>query len=278
MRLDAHHHLWRFIPADYPWIDPADGVLRRDFLLDELAVALDGGGVSRSLAVQARQSLDETCWLLGLAGRSRRLAGVVGWLPLQDPDLEDILAPLLTGGRLLGVRHVVQDEADPGFLLRPAVARGLALVERHGLAYDLLLRPGQLDQAIACVDAHPGLRFVLDHGAKPPLAGGDLAGWERGLRELARRPNLACKLSGLVTETAGPGWQVDDLVPVFAVLCTAFTPQRLMFGSDWPVCLAASGYRRWVEAVEVLIAPLTSGERAAIWSGTASSWYRLPED
>lgn len=275
MIIDAHHHLWRFAPAQYGWIAPGDTALRQDFLLPELERACAANHIDRTVAVQARQSLDETCWLLGLAARSPRIAGVVGWVPLADPDLADVLAPLVAGGRLKGVRHAVQGEANPAFLLRPEITRGLRALPACDLAYDLLVLHHQLGQAAACVDGHPRLHFVLDHAAKPPYASGDLIAWERDLRELARRPNVWCKLSGLATETGGRRWNAGTLSRSVEVLLDAFGPRRLLFGSDWPVCLLATGYDRWLATVQGFIAALSTDERAAILGGNATTVYRL---
>jgi L-fuconolactonase len=271
--IDAHHHLWRFDPPQYDWIAPGDQVLRRDFILPELDAACAEAGVDGTVAVQARQSLDETLWLLGLARRSRRIRGVVGWVPLADPALADLLAGLAAGPRtLVGVRHVVQGEADPAFLLRPDIARGIGRLAGAGLVYDLLVREHQLGQAIACVDAHPDVTFVLDHAAKP--GPGDLSAWSAGIRDLARRANVHCKLSGLALE-AGLDWSVAGLRCAVGVLLEAFGPGRLLYGSDWPVCLLATGYCRWLAAVEELIASCTAAERAAILGGNATTVYRL---
>lgn len=275
MIIDAHHHLWRFDPAEYGWIGESDHALRRDFALPELHAELAAAGVAGTVAVQARQSLEETAWLLGLAGGSPRIRGVVGWVPLADPAIDEHLAALTADRRLVGVRHVVQGESDPRFLLRPAIARGLAALPGRGLAYDLLVREHQLPQAIACVDAHPDLRFIVDHAAKPDFRAG-LEPWAGRMRELARRPSVWCKLSGLALE-AGAGWTVDRLRPWIDVLLEAFGPSRLMFGSDWPVCLLATGYGRWLESVRTLIAGLTVDERAAILGRTAVTAYRLED-
>jgi L-fuconolactonase len=270
--IDAHHHLWRCDPADYPWIGANDLVLRRDFGATELEAACSETGVDGTVVVQARQTLGETRWLLDQASRSPRILGVVGWVPLQDPALPGILERIAEPA-LVGVRHVVQDEPDPDFLLRPAVARGIDLLAGRGLVYDLLVRAAQLPQAIRCVDAHPAQRFVLDHAAKPDFTEG-LEPWAGRIRDLARRPNVCCKISGLATEM-GLGWTPDRLRPWVDVLLDAFGPGRLLFASDWPVCLLATGYQRWFDGVAMLIAGLTAGERAAVLGDNAVAAYRL---
>lgn len=271
MIIDAHHHLWRFDPQEYGWITEADSALRRDFLLPELDATLGEAGVGGCIAVQARQSVGETAWLLGLACRSQRIRGVVGWAPLGDPGLADLLDGF--SGPLVGLRHVVQEEADPHFMLRPAFAAGLREIARRGLCYDLLLRHHQLEQAIATVDAHPQLRFVLDHIAKPDFTIPPTT-WADRIRELAKRPNVCCKLSGVASEI-GPAWQETRIAPWLDVVIAAFGPGRLLFGSDWPVCLPATSYRRWLGAVRDAIAGFSVAERDAILGGNAATVYRL---
>jgi len=274
MLIDAHHHLWRFDPRQYDWISANDRVLRRDFLVPEWEALCAAHGIERTIVVQARQTLDETRWLLELAARSQRIAGVVGWVPLADPLLPELLVPLMADRRLKAVRHVVQGESDPDFLLHPMIAAGLRALAPHGLAYDLLVRHHQLNQATACVDAHPELRFVLDHAAKPPSVTDHLSIWARDLRTLAQRPNVWCKLSGLATELIG-SHDPTALARSIAVVLEAFGPQRVLFGSDWPVCLLATGYGCWLNTVREHLAPLTSTERAAIFGGNAVIAYRL---
>ncbi len=275
MIIDAHHHLWRFDPVEFAWIGADDHALRRDFTLPDLQSELSASGIDGSVAVQARQNLTETMWLLAMARRSPLIRGVVGWVPLADPAVGEILSMLAEDPRLVGVRHVVQGEADPEFLLRPGIARGIACLAEHDLVYDLLVRDHQLPQAIACVDAHPSVRFTLDHAGKPSFRSG-LEPWASRIHELARRPNVFCKLSGLATE-AGPDWSIHQLRPWVEVLINAFGPRRLLFGSDWPVCLLATSYTRWLDAVRAQIVGLTTDERAAVLGGTARSIYLLKD-
>ncbi|MEI6387345.1 MAG: amidohydrolase family protein [Spirochaetota bacterium] len=275
MIIDAHHHLWRYSPGEYPWISEGDHAIGRDFGLSELHAELDAAGVAGTIAVQARQSLDETRWLLDLAAASGRIFGVVGWAPIAEPGIGDLLDSL-GEPRLVALRHVVQDEADPDFLLRPAFARGLAALPARCLAYDLLVKPGQLPMVIACVDDHPMLRFVVDHAAKPDFSGGAPAfeSWARDMRALAERPNVYCKLSGLALE-AGPAWSVEMLRPVFDLLLECFGPSRLLFGSDWPVCLLVTSYIQWLATIGVLIETLTETEKASVLGQSARRAYRL---
>jgi L-fuconolactonase len=272
--IDAHHHLWQFDPVAYDWIGPADLPLRRDFVLPELTAMATESGLAGTIAVQARQSLEETTWLLDLARQQPLIRGVVGWVPLIADDLPAILDALPTGP-LVGVRHVVQGEADPGFLQRPLIERGLREIARRGLTYDILIKAHQLPQAIACVERFPGLRFVLDHGGKPDIRKAGLATWQAGLRTLARYPNVACKLSGLVTEADPATWNAAQLTPYATIILEAFGPQRVLFGSDWPVCLLGTSHRHWLATVRDWIDHLSPTEQAAILGDNAVTWYRL---
>jgi L-fuconolactonase len=274
MRIDAHVHFWRYDPAGYGWIDGALAPLRRDFLPDDLAplaAAADVGGV---VAVQARQSLAETAFLLDLAERHPLVRGVVGWVDLQADDAPAQMARF-RGRPLVGVRHVVQDEPDDAFLLRPAFVRGIAALEDHGLAYDLLIRPRQLAAAEALCARCPRQRFVLDHLAKPDIAHGGLAAWEPGLRALAERPNVLAKLSGLVTEADWTSWTDETLRPYLDVAWDAFGPERLMIGSDWPVCTVAGEYGRVAGAVVSYLGGRPTRERDAVLGDNAARFWNL---
>ncbi|MEU6729948.1 amidohydrolase family protein [Nonomuraea wenchangensis] len=275
-RIDAHHHVWDLSARPHDWLDPEPmAPVRRTFTLDDLAGPAAAAGVSRTVLVQVLADLDETREFLGLAAASELVAGVVGWVDLTAPDVAGTLAALPPG--LVGVRHGVQSEPDPAWLNRPDVRRGLAAVEAAGLAYDLLTLPHQLPAAIDTVRALPGLTFVLDHLSKPPIASGELEPWRSRVRELAALPNVFCKLSGMVTEADWAAWRVGDLRPYAEVVLEAFGPERVMFGSDWPVCLLAAEYAQVTEAAEELCAGLTEGERAEVFAGTARRAYQLPE-
>lgn len=278
--VDAHHHLWDFAVRDQDWIDPRwMARIRRDFSPADLAAAVEGTGVRSTVLVQTVAVPAETPEMLAVAAGSDLVAGVVGWVDLTAPDVADRLARLAAapgGDRLVGVRHLVQAEADPRWLCRPDVRRGLAAVAAADLAYDLLVLPHQLPAAAETVRALPQLRIVLDHLAKPPVATGALEPWAGRLRELAAAPNVTAKLSGLVTEATWAGWTVADLRPYTDVAVAAFGPDRLMYGSDWPVCLlAAEDYRQVLGAAEQLTAGLSAAERAAVFGGTARQVYRL---
>jgi len=272
--LDSHHHLWRYDPARLPWIGDGMPALKRDYGAADLEAAIAGTGVERTLLVHAQQNVEETEWMLEVARAHPRIAGVVGWVPLADPGVEATLARLAVDPRLRGVRHIVHDEPDERFILRDDFNRGVARLRGLGLVYDVLIFAAHLPHAIAFVDRHPDQPFVVDHVAKPTIrtAAFDRA-WAEGLRELARRPHVTCKLSGMVTEVRDPGWSSGLLQPYVDVALEAFGPSRLMFGTDWPVCRLKCEYAAWVEAVHGFVAPLSAGEQAAILGGTAQRVY-----
>ncbi|MDD5705395.1 MAG: amidohydrolase family protein [Kiritimatiellae bacterium] len=277
MQVDAHHHLWRYTPAEFDWIDDGMAAIRRDFLPDDLRPALTAAGIAATVCVQARQSLEETDWLLEQARANRFIAGVVGWVPLAAPTVSRDLERLTGNGLLKAVRHVVQGE-PAGFLRDPAFNRGVALLEKCGLAYDILIYAWQIKEAVEFVDAHPRLTFVLDHIAKPNIRGGELSPWREDIRRLAQRPNVCCKLSGMVTEADFAAWTPDTLRPYFDVVLEAFGPRRLLFGSDWPVCLAACDYAAWADIVRDFIRDLTVAEQQGVMGGNAVRIYKLVQD
>jgi L-fuconolactonase len=277
--VDAHHHVWDLSVRGQDWLTgPELAPLRRDFGLDDLEPEAAANGVRRTVLVQTVTVAEETPEFLALAAGSDLVAGVVGWTDLTAPDVADTLARLreLPGGEhLVGIRHQVQSEPDPRWLCRPDVLRGLAAVAAAGLVYDLVVQPHQLPAAAAAAGAVPQLTFVLDHLGKPPIASGGLEPWATGLRALATRPNTAAKLSGLVTEAAWSSWTPDDLRPCADAALGAFGPDRLMFGSDWPVCLLAAGYGDVLAAARSVTAGLSEDEQSAVFAGTAARLYRL---
>ncbi|MFF1738386.1 amidohydrolase family protein [Streptomyces mirabilis] len=279
MRVDAHHHVWDLSVRDQDWITgPELQPLRRDFGVADLAPQARAAGVDRTVLVQTITVPEETPEFLALAARSELVAGVVGWTDLTRPDVADELARLreLPGGRRLkGIRHQVQGEPDPEWLLRPDVRDGLAAVAGAGLVYDLVVLPHQLPTCVRAAADHPGLTFVLDHLGKPPIATGALRPWATAVRALAALPNTVCKLSGMVTEADHAKWTVDGLRPYADTVLDAFGPGRLMFGSDWPVCTLAASYGQVVEAAEELTGGLGAEERAEVFGGTATRVYRL---
>ncbi len=273
--IDAHHHFWRFNVQDFGWIDDAMHVIRRDFLPPDLQETICVAGVDGVVSVQARQSLAETRWLLELAGENPFLRGVVGWVPLIAPEVGDILGELATNPKLRAVRHVLQREADECYMLREDFARGIAALRAHRLAYDILIFERHLPQTIQFVDRHPQQIFVLDHLAKPRIKDGLLEPWRKNIIELARRPHVYCKLSGMVTEADYLHWTEAQLRPYFETVLEAFGPRRLLFGSDWPVCLVACDYARWVKLVRGWIGKLSTAEQARILGETAAEAYGL---
>jgi len=279
-RLDAHHHVWDLSVRPQDWIPDEKTLLRRDFSFAEFRAGAARSGVSASIVVQTVDDLAETPELLSLAAQEETVAGVVGWLDLESPQVADDLARHLShaGARkLVGIRDLAQYKEEPQWLARPDVLEALRVVGQHDLAFDLLVVPDQLPAATAAVRACPELVFVLDHLAKPPIASGEVRIWAEQVRALAALPNVACKVSGMVTEADWATWKVADLQPYVDVLLDAFGPQRLMFGSDWPVCLVAASYERVVEAGAALFAGLSSDEQADLWCRTARRWYRLQD-
>jgi L-fuconolactonase len=274
MRVDAHHHLWQYTPEEYGWIDDAMQVLRRDFLSADIEREARAAGVDATVAVQARQTVEETAWLLQLAAQSKWIRGVVGWLPIASDDFPAALEHFDAGPLLKGLRHVVQAEPD-GFLDGAEFNRGIAALGGTGLVYDILIFARQLEEATRFVDRHPQQVFVLDHIAKPAIAEGEIAQWSRDIRELARRDNVVCKLSGMVTEADWTQWSPQLLQPYFETVLEAFGPARLMVGSDWPVLTVTCSYTRWWQTIAEWIAPLSANERTQIESGTAIRTYRL---
>ncbi|MFI7402470.1 amidohydrolase family protein [Streptomyces sp. NPDC049541] len=277
MTVDAHQHVWDLAVRDQDWI-PEASPLRRDFTLDDLAPVARAAGVDRTVLVQTITVPEETPEFLALAAAHDLIAGVVGWTDLTRPDITDELARLceLLGGHYLkGIRHQVQGEPDPEWLLRPDVRRGLAALAEAGLVYDLVVLPHQLPACTRAAADLPQLTFVLDHLGKPPIASGVLKPWAADLRALAALPNTTAKLSGLVTEAAPGSWTVDDLRPYTDTALEAFGPTRLMFGSDWPVCTEGATYGEVLSAAEELTAQLAEKDRIEIFEGTANRVYGL---
>jgi L-fucono-1,5-lactonase len=275
MIVDAHHHFWDPLLADYPWMTDDVAAIRRRFGPENLEPLLREHGVDGTVLVQARASLDETRWLLETAEATPFVLGVVGWIDLTDPEAARVLAEL-RGRRLVGIRHQVHDEPDPAWLLRPDVQRGIAAVGAADLAYDLLVRPVELPSAYETAKRHPAVRFVVDHLAKPPLRGGETAYWAKGLESLAGSPNVTCKLSGLVTEADPSTWRTDGLVEYHRRAIEWFGPERCMFGSDWPVCLLAAEYADVLELLMRALDDLDAAEQADVLGGTAARTYQLP--
>ena len=273
--IDAHHHVWRYNPAEFDcWLNDALLPLRRDFLPSDLLPCMRAAKVDGLITVQTCQTMEETRWLLQLAEETPEIRGVVGWAPLTSDSLAGLLDDLPSGA-LKGLRHILQAEPDADFILREDFNRGIRTLETRGLVYDILIFERHLPQTIAFVDRHPHQQFVLDHIAKPQIATGMLEPWAGLLKELARRPNVACKLSGLVTEADPHRWTAAQLDSYLETAVEAFGPERLLAGSDWPVLLAGCEYPRWFELLRDFFAPYSDRERAAIFGENAISIYRL---
>ena len=275
-RVDAHQHFWRYHAAQYPWIDDAMAVLRRDFLPQDLAPALQRAGFAACVAVQARHAIDETRWLLELADAHPFVAGVVGWVDLQSARAGADLEVLARHPKLVGIRHIAQAEPDDRFLLRPSFVEGLALLEEFDLAYDILIYSRHLPAAAELAARLPRQRFVLDHLAKPDIRGRAIDPWARDLRALAACPNVCAKLSGLVTEADWSRWTAADIRPYLDVAFDCFGAERLMVGSDWPVCTVAGDYARTMAVVVDYLAEHAAADRDAVLGGNALRFWKLP--
>jgi L-fucono-1,5-lactonase len=275
MRIDSHHHLWKYNSTEYEWIDETMAAIRRDFLPPDLKRELDAVGIDGAVAVQSRQTLEETHWLLDLAEKHDFLKGVVGWVPLTDSNVRKTLDGLADRRKLKGVRHIVQAEPDEKFILRDDFNAGVRLLADYGLVYDILIYESHLPQAIEFADRHPNQMFVLDHLAKPRVKANQVEPWRTNVRRLAQRQHVYCKISGLVTEADWKLWTEAQLSVYLETVLDAFGPSRVMFGSDWPVCLVASSYEKWYQVVSRFCEKLTPHEQARIFGGTAIEAYRL---
>lgn len=275
MLIDAHHHLWKYNDHDYAWMTGDLSALRRDYMVKDLEEATRGLDVQGTIAVQARQTIAETEWLLDMANQHSSVLAVVGWVPLLAPDVSATLERFTPNPKFRGVRHVIQDEPDDRFILRDDFNRGVGRLKELGLVYDVLIYERHLPQAIEFVDRHPEQVFVVDHVAKPGINEGVLSPWREQITELARRENVYCKVSGMATEADWKHWAAEDLRPYFDVVLAAFGPRRLMFGSDWPVLTVAGTYNRWLDVFSSFIAQLSPDERERVSAGTAREAYHL---
>ena len=273
-RIDTHQHYWQYDPADYAWLDDSMRDLRRDFTPADAWPEMRAAGFERSIAVQVRQSLAETRSLLALADTHAFIAGVVGWVDLRSATVDAELDAVAPHPKLIGVRHIVQAEPD-GFLSSPEFRRGVARLDRHGLTYDILIYARQLPETLEFVRALPEQRFVVDHLGKPDIAGGGFDSWRRDFAALAEFPHVWCKLSGLVTEADWQAWTADHLRPYIQTALDCFGPDRLMIGSDWPVCTVAGSYARTMQVVEEALAEYAPAERASVLGGTAQRLWNL---
>lgn len=277
-RIDAHQHFWKLARGDYRWLGPELTPLYRDFGPADLAPLRARHGIDGSVLVQAADSVAETEYMLALAAQDPTILGVVGWVDFEAKDVADTLERLARNPKLVGVRPMLQDIPDVRWMLRDNLAPAFAALVELNLAFDALVKPPHLPHLVRLVDRHPDLRIVVDHGAKPTISAGERwparAAWSADLRRLAAHPRLHCKLSGLVTE-ASRDWSDADLAPFAHELVEIFTPQRTMWGSDWPVVDLAGGYSRWYESAHALFAGLHAGERRALFGATAAEFYGL---
>jgi L-fuconolactonase len=277
MHIDSHQHFWKYDAREYGWIDDSMKSLRRDFMPQDLEPELKRNGFDGCVAVQARQTLQETRWLLELASRHAFVKAVVGWVDLRSPELRLQLESLCGNSKLTGIRHIVQSEPDDRFLMRSEFLAGIAMLEEFNLTYDILIYTRHLPVAAEFVAGFERQRFVLNHLAKPDIRGRELAGWSRAIRELAKFPNVYCKLSGLVTEAYWDNWTEVELIPYLDVAFECFGAARLMVGSDWPVCTVAGNYSGVVDVVKNYLQKFPSEVREAVLGETAREVYRICE-
>ena len=274
LHVDTHQHFWKYDPGEYEWIDESMAPLRRDFLPPDARREMDAIGVIAGIAVQARQTLEETAWLLELADEFPFIAGVVGWVDLQSPDVDAQLARFAGHPRLVGIRHIVQAEPD-GFLERPTFLRGIARLEPLDLTYDILVYARQMPAAVAFARAFPRQRFVLDHLGKPDVRAQEYQSWRAQLNQLAALPNVHCKLSGLVTEADWESWKPEQLRPYLDAALDAFGSDRLMIGSDWPVCTLAGPYKDVIGVTLDAIGEYSVTEQERMLGGTARDLWSI---
>ncbi len=274
MRIDAHHHLWTLSRGDYSWMSPDLGPIYRDFYPDDLAPLLAEANIDRTILVQAADTLAETEFMLSLADETPFIAGVVGWVDMAAPDAVATLERLAQNAHFKGIRPMIQEIVDDDWILRPDLDKTFEALIGLDLRFDALVLPHHLSRLLKRLDRHTDLKCVIDHGAKPALATGDLGGWREDMTRIARNTAAYCKLSGLVTEI-GPDWTRAQLEPARNLILSEFGANRTMFGSDWPVLNLASDYQTWVKTAETLVADLSESDRAAVWGKSAATFYRI---
>lgn len=273
--IDTHHHFWKYTEKEYGWINDNMKVIRRDFLPADLLKEIKAAGVDGAISVQARQTVQESDDLLAMAEKNDFLKGVVGWVDLRSKAVDKDLERLAKHKKFKGVRHVVQDEPDDNFILGAAFNEGIKKLLKYDLRYDILIFEKHLKQSIKFVDQHPKQVFILDHIAKPRIKDRILSPWRENMMELAKRPNVYCKISGMVTEADWKKWSAADLAPYFDTTLQAFGPKRLMLGSDWPVMLVAGNYKQWVDLVKQVIHRYSAAEQERILYKNAVEAYKL---
>lgn len=278
MKIDSHHHLWAYNEADYGWMNDEMAVIKKDHLPNDLKDVLATVGFDGSVVVQARQSLEETRWLLKMADENPEIKGVVGWVDLRSEELKSQLEEFASHPKFVGVRHVVQDEPEDDFIIGYAFVKGIELLESYNLVYDILIFPRQLPYASQLVARFPDTTFVLDHIAKPHIKDDELAAWASDIYELAMSSNVYCKVSGMVTEADWKNWKPADFIPYLDVVFDAFGTERIMIGSDWPVCRLGGEYAEVMNIVIDYIKDRSESEKQAILGGNAVEAYKLKID
>jgi L-fuconolactonase len=275
MTIDSHQHFWKYEPVKHSWIDDDMSVIRRDFLPADLQKVYADNSIDGCVAVQADQTLEETDFLLNLSNENDFIKGVVGWVDLRDENIDSVLEHYYVQKKLKGWRHVVQDESDHNFLIRPDFLRGVSYLEKYEYAYDILIFPHQLGATLEFVKRFPHQKFVIDHIAKPYIKDGFYEGWALLMKEIAKQENVHCKVSGMITEADYKSWKAEQLHPYMYLVLEAFGTERLMYGSDWPVCLVAGNYRQVKDVVSDFIKSLSTTEQTAIMGQNAIEFYNL---
>uniref|UniRef100_UPI0032171970 amidohydrolase family protein n=1 Tax=uncultured Draconibacterium sp. TaxID=1573823 RepID=UPI0032171970 len=273
--IDTHHHYWNYNPVEFDWINNEMAVIRRSFLPKELKQTLAGTAVTGVISVQARQCVEETDWLLLMAAEHDFMKGIIGWVPLASSEIEPVLEKYQNNSWLKGVRHVVQGEPDPEFILGKQFNAGVSKLKDFNLVYEILIFEHQLANTIKFVDQHPNQQFILNHIAKPRIKENVMQPWADQIKQLAKRENVSCKISGVVTEADYTSWSAEQLVPYFNVVLEAFGARRLMFGSDWPVCLVATEYKNWLDVVSRVVDNFSENEKALFYHENAIRLYQI---
>jgi len=275
MKLDTHQHFWRYDPAEYGWMGPKMETLKRDHLPSHLEPLLKSSAIDGTVVVQARQTLDESRWLLDLSDQFPFIKGVVGWVDLRSQKIDEQLEQLTARSKFCGVRHIVQDEPDDQFMLRADFLHGLGRLAKFDLTYDLLLYPRHLPVAVEVVRRFPDQPFVVDHISKPSIKEHKLSPWNADIRRLAKFENVYCKISGMVTEADWQQWKPSDFDPYLDIIFESFGTNRIMIGSDWPVCTLAASYAQVIEIAVERVKQLSREEQEHIWSLNARKFYGL---
>ena len=275
MVIDSHQHFWYYEPEKHAWIDDSMSVIRRDFTPSNLKTTYQENGIDGCVAVQADQTLAETEFLLSLSAKNDFIKGVVGWVDLQDEQVVGVLDEYALHGKIKGFRHIVQGEADHNFLLRPNFMRGISALEKHQFTYDILVFPHQLGATLEFIKKFPNQKFVIDHIAKPYIKDGFFDGWATMMKEIGKHENVSCKLSGMITEADFKTWTPSQIEPYMQLVLNAFGSERILFGSDWPVCLVAGNYKQVKDLTTDFIAGLSTSEQADIMGRNAIKFYNL---